>query len=81
MRSETSNKGHVQSRQHGITPEAPPRLSNGERAAMRKATNDFLKASEKRMESKVKFYPKHAAKSHLVTASFSACEGTRPNDC
>jgi hypothetical protein len=55
MRSETSNKGHVQGRQHGITPEAPPRLSNKERDAMRKATNDFLKASAARMDSKVKF--------------------------
>jgi hypothetical protein len=55
MSPETSNRGHVQSRQHGITPEAPPRLSNGERAAMRKATNDFLKASAARMDSKVKF--------------------------
>lgn len=55
MRGDTSNRGYVQSRQHGITPEAPPRLSNAERAKMRKATNDFLKASEARMMMKVKF--------------------------
>lgn len=55
MSHQTSTRGHMQSRQHGITPEAPPRLSNKERDAMRKATNDFLKASEARMMMKVKF--------------------------